>query len=84
MGRDQPRASLPPMNDLKHLVLNQVLDPKNGLPYAARAVIRTQVGLSSETNAPPAAAASTDGTSASTLTNAAAPVEANSAGSTAK
>jgi hypothetical protein len=84
MGKDQPRAALPPMNDLKHLVLNQILDPKNGLPYGARAVVRTQVGLPPETNAPPATSASTGATSTSSLTNTPAAVETNPDGSTAK
>ncbi len=53
MGKDQPRAALPPMNDLKREVLAQLLDPQSGLPFAARAVIRTQLGMPEETNAPP-------------------------------
>jgi hypothetical protein len=53
MGRDQPRASLPPMNDLKRAVLSRLLDLQNGLPFAARAVIRTQLGMPVETSAPP-------------------------------
>ncbi|MGA2854959.1 MAG: hypothetical protein ABSE90_12615, partial [Verrucomicrobiota bacterium] len=35
MGHDQPRASLPPMNDLKRAVLDMLLDPQQGLPFAA-------------------------------------------------
>ena len=53
IGRDQPRASLPPMNDVKRTVLNLLLDPQRGLPYAARAALRTQLGMPAETNAPP-------------------------------
>ena len=53
MGKDQPRASLPPLNDLKLAVLNRLLDTQKGLPYAARAVLRTQLGMRAETNAPP-------------------------------
>jgi len=53
MGRDQPRASLPPMNDLNRTVLNQLLDQQQGLPFAARAAIRTQLGMPAETNVPP-------------------------------
>ena len=30
-----------------------MLDPQKGLPFAARAVIRTQLGMPAETNAPP-------------------------------
>jgi hypothetical protein len=51
--RDQPRAWLPPMNDIKNNVLNQLLDTKQGLPFAARAVLRTLLGMPAETNAPP-------------------------------
>ncbi|MGD1088462.1 MAG: hypothetical protein ABR955_07015 [Verrucomicrobiota bacterium] len=36
-------------------MLNQLLNPQQGLPFAARAVLRTQLGLPTETNAPPAA-----------------------------
>jgi hypothetical protein len=49
----QPRTALPPMNDIKNTVLNQLLDIKQGLPFAARAVLRTQLGMPAETNAPP-------------------------------
>jgi hypothetical protein len=51
----QPRTALPPMNDIRNNVLNQMLDTKQGLPFAARAVIRTQLGMPAETNAPPPA-----------------------------
>jgi hypothetical protein len=80
MGRDQPRASLPPLNETKRDVLNQLLDPKQGLPYAARAEIRTQLKMPAETNAPtatvstnaaPPAVNSTN--SVSTVTNSPAP-----------
>jgi|SRR5665213_202198 len=46
------RIPLPPWNDLNRTVLNQMLDPQNGLPYAARAVLRTQLGLPAKTVAP--------------------------------
>jgi hypothetical protein len=49
MGNDQKRVSLPPMKDLKRDVLNEMLDVKEGLPFAARAVIRTQLGMPLET-----------------------------------
>jgi hypothetical protein len=49
----QLRTALPPMNDIKNIVLNQMLDTKQGLPFAARAVLRTQLGMPAETNAPP-------------------------------
>ena len=49
------RIPLPPYKDLERVVVNQLLDPEKGLPYAARAVLRTQLGLPGETNAPPTA-----------------------------
>ena len=53
MGKDQPRAALDSLNDLKRDVLTELLDPQNGLPYNARTIIRSQVGMPAETNAPP-------------------------------
>jgi hypothetical protein len=53
MGRDQPRASLPPLNDLNRDVLSLLLDPQKGLPFDARARIRSHLGMLGETNAPP-------------------------------
>ncbi|MGO8765089.1 MAG: hypothetical protein ACLQSR_08155 [Limisphaerales bacterium] len=50
MGIAQPRVALPPMKDIQRLVLGQLLDPQGGLPYAARAVIRTQLKMPPETN----------------------------------
>jgi hypothetical protein len=47
------RVALPPFADLNRTVLNQLLDPKNGMPFAARAELRTQLRLPPETNAPP-------------------------------
>ena len=49
---DQERIRPPTMNNLKREVLTQLLDPQDGLPFAARAVIRTRLGMSAETNAP--------------------------------
>jgi hypothetical protein len=46
------RTPLPPFDLLNRYVLNQVLDPQQGPPYGARAVIRSQLGLAAETNAP--------------------------------
>jgi hypothetical protein len=34
-------------------VLNLLLDPQRGLPFAARAALRTQLGMPAETTAPP-------------------------------
>lgn len=50
------RIPLPPFSDLNRTVLTQLLNPQQGLPYAARAVLRTQLGLPAETAAPPAPA----------------------------
>jgi len=44
MGNDQKRVTLPPMNDLKKDVLRTLLDPENGLPFAARAIIEGRLG----------------------------------------
>lgn len=48
------RVALAPFNDLNRDVLDQLLDPQKGLPFAARAIIRSQTGMPGETNAPPA------------------------------
>lgn len=50
-GNEQ-RIPLPPFADLNRAALEPLLDPQQGLPYAARAIIRTQLGLPAETNAP--------------------------------
>ena len=48
MGIGQPRAAPPPLDVLDRTVLNDLLDTQNPvLPYAARAVIRSQLGLRS-------------------------------------
>ena len=46
------RLPLPPMATLNRTVLNQLLDPSRGVPYPMRAVLRSQLGLPGETNAP--------------------------------
>ena len=46
------RIPLPPFNTLNQAVVRQLLDPQNGVPYAARAVLRTQLGLPAESAAP--------------------------------
>ena len=53
MKSNQQRIGLPPFADLNRAVLNQLLDPQQGAPYAMRAVIRSQLGMPGETNAPP-------------------------------
>jgi hypothetical protein len=45
------RIPLPPFETLNSAILRQLLDPQDGLPYAARAVLRTQLGLPAETPA---------------------------------
>ena len=42
------RIPLPPYNQLNSQVLTQLLDPDQGIPYAARAALRTQLGLPAE------------------------------------
>jgi hypothetical protein len=76
MGRDQPRAALPPMNDLKRTVLNMLLDTQQGLPFAARAALRTQLRMPAETNTPPVVATNT---SSAMATNVLETVSTNSA-----
>jgi hypothetical protein len=71
------RKGLAAFADINRVVLNQLLDPKQGLPYAARAVLRTQLRLLPETvstNAaltvstnPPPAAASTNAPATSSI-----------------
>ena len=46
------RVPLPPYDTLNATILRQLLDPQNGVPYAARAVLRTQLGLPAESAAP--------------------------------
>jgi hypothetical protein len=53
MASNLERVGLPPFGMLDKTVLNQMLDPQNGAPFAARAVLRSQLGLRAETNAPP-------------------------------
>jgi hypothetical protein len=46
------RIPLPPFDTLNNAVIRQLLNPQTGVPYAARAVLRTQLGLPAETVAP--------------------------------
>jgi hypothetical protein len=55
-GVTQQRVALPPFPELNNVVLHDLLDPQTGIPYAARAVIRTSLRMSPETNAPPVSA----------------------------
>jgi hypothetical protein len=47
------RVGLPPFDVLNRAVLNQLLDPQKGAPFAMRAVLRTQLEMPAETNASP-------------------------------
>ncbi|MGH7951318.1 MAG: hypothetical protein ACREFE_05295 [Limisphaerales bacterium] len=59
--RTVERIGLPPFNVLNRTVLNQLLDTQHPvLPFAARAVIRTELEMLPETNAPPATINSTN------------------------
>jgi len=51
------RIPLPPYNELNSQVLRDLLDPQKGLPFAARAVLRTQLGLPAESALPAPASA---------------------------
>lgn len=60
-SNDIGRTGLPPFRDINNVVLAHLLDPQGGLPYAARAVISSQLGITnvvapdalpSPTNAP--------------------------------
>jgi hypothetical protein len=56
MKSNVARIGLMSFPELDRAVLNQLLDPQQGLPYAMRAVLRSQLKMTAETNAPPAAA----------------------------
>jgi hypothetical protein len=60
MKSNLQRIGLPPFADFNRMVLNRLLDTQQGMPYAMRAALRTQLGLPQETNAPPAVADSTN------------------------
>jgi hypothetical protein len=57
LASNADRVGLPPFDVLNRTVLNTILDPqKQVLPFAARAVLRTQLGMpveSASTNTPP-------------------------------
>ncbi|HEY5043918.1 MAG TPA: hypothetical protein VIK53_18245 [Verrucomicrobiae bacterium] len=48
------RVKLPPYDELNHEALSNLLDPQQGMPYAARARLRTLRSMPPETNALPA------------------------------
>ncbi len=55
-GASKERLGLTPLNQLQQFVLNKVLDPKNGLPPRAAAILRTKLNLPPPQAPPPAAA----------------------------
>jgi hypothetical protein len=71
---NEARIPLPPFDILNRTVLNDLLDAqKPALPYAARAVIRSQLGMSAETNAPAAVMVSTNAIAPAILSDTNAP-----------
>ena len=52
MKDNQQRIALPPFADLNRAVLDRLLDPQAGAPFAARAILRSQLGMPGETNLP--------------------------------
>ncbi len=58
-ARNEQRIALPPFDTLNNTVLRQLLDPKSGTPYAARAELVTKLGLPSTLLEKPAAATNT-------------------------
>jgi hypothetical protein len=78
MGNSQPRAALPPFADLNRTVLNDLLDTqKPVVPYAARAAIRTQLGMPAETSTPHAATISTNQVAPAVLSDTNTPAPTN-------
>jgi hypothetical protein len=60
MQSNLDRVGLPPFDVLNRTVLNKLLDAQNGMPFAMRAVLRTQLGWPAEkASAPPAGATAT-------------------------
>ncbi len=73
-SRGDVRIPLPPLDTMKKMVMQNLLDPEHGLPYAARAVLRTQLGLPGETAAPTGTNTMEKASSKALPTNSAAPV----------
>ena len=83
-GGSHQRIDLPPFAVINRSVLSRLLDPKDGMPYAMRAVLRTQlpeetkfIPESTGTNAPPAI--NTTNALPATVTNTPAGTPTNSA-----
>ena len=71
-AKGEIRIALPPYDQLNKLVVTDLLDPQRGVPFEARAVLRTRLGLPAETAAP----ATINSTNApATVSTNAAPVE---------
>jgi plasmid stability protein len=49
-----PRVGLSPLEDIDREILNRFLDPQEGVPWEARAILRTKLGLPPEAAAPAA------------------------------
>ena len=49
VGAGNVRIPLMPFDEMRAVVARQLVDPQNGLPYEARAVLRTRLGLPAET-----------------------------------
>ena len=76
-GNSGKRVKLPPFADLEHLILNELLDPEHGMIFAARAALRSQLGM------PPETAATNTVPPAVTSTNTVEAVPTNSASTNA-
>jgi hypothetical protein len=74
----QARVGLPPFADINRRVLNRLLDPQQGMPFDARAVLRTQLQL------PPESVATNAAPATITSTNTAETIDTNTANSVAK
>ncbi|HEU6446906.1 MAG TPA: hypothetical protein VFV23_00525 [Verrucomicrobiae bacterium] len=69
-GNNLERIGLPPWNMLNQTVISDLLNPEESpLPYAARAVIRSQLGMKAETNAPSVSTNAATSAISSTATN---------------
>ena len=60
MKSNAERTGLPAFDVLNRTVLTELLDPKKGVPFAMRAVLRTQLGMPAETSQPTTPATSTN------------------------
>jgi len=60
------RLALPPVEDIEKEVLNRLLDPKSGMPFEMRAILRTKLRMPIEETPPPS---TTNAPPAATMTN---------------